>query len=58
MDNICDYDEGYNRSDAYEIGWCYECRCNPKCPYKRKSIQDMFAIMGNPLILKRALSLR
>ena len=36
MDRICDYDEGYTRADAYEIGWCYKCKCNPKCPYKKK----------------------
>lgn len=29
MDRICDYDEGYERRDAYDIGWCYECKCNP-----------------------------
>lgn len=36
MNNICDYDEGYERRDAYDIGWCHECKCNPKCPYKKK----------------------
>lgn len=33
---ICDYDEGYDRVDAYEIGWCAKCNCNPECPYKKK----------------------
>ena len=27
MDEICDCDEGYDRDDAYEFGWCYECKC-------------------------------
>ena len=36
MDKLCDYDEAYHRSDAYEIGWCNKCNCNPKCPYKKK----------------------
>lgn len=36
MDKLCDYDEAYYRSDAYEIGWCNKCNCNPKCPYKKK----------------------
>lgn len=36
-DNICDYDEGYTRADAYEIGWCHKCNCNPNCPYKKKT---------------------
>lgn len=35
MDNICDHDEGYSRSDAWEIGWCMHC-CNEKCSYKHK----------------------
>lgn len=37
MDNICDYDEGYERRDAYDIGWCHECTCNHNCPYKKKT---------------------
>lgn len=41
VDRICDYDEGYTRADAYEIGWCYRCNCNPDCPYKRKTENDM-----------------
>lgn len=41
MDRICDYDEGYDRADAYEIGWCYKCKCNPNCPYKKKTEKDM-----------------
>ena len=36
MDNICDYDEGYTRWDAYDIGWCAKCKCNPNCPMKKK----------------------
>lgn len=40
MDTICDYDEGYDRVDAYEIGWCCGCKCNPKCPYKKKAEED------------------
>ena len=35
-DNICDYDEGYTRWDAYDIGWCMKCKCNPNCPMKKK----------------------
>ena len=30
VDRICDYDEGYDRADAYEIGWCLRCRVNPR----------------------------
>lgn len=41
MDRICDYDEGYDRIDAYEIGWCYKCQCNPSCPYKKKVVKDV-----------------
>ena len=52
MDRICDYDEVYERRDAYDIGWCYECKCNSECPYKKKVIEDMFKVMGNPLKLK------
>lgn len=37
---ICDYDEGYDRADAYEIGWCYKCKANPKCPYKKKALKE------------------
>ena len=37
MDNICDFDEAYSRSDAYAIGWCYKCKCNLNCPYKKKA---------------------
>lgn len=40
MDRICDYDEGYFRVDAYEIGWCYKCRANPNCPYKKKAMKE------------------
>jgi hypothetical protein len=40
MDRICDYDEGYDRVSAYEIGWCYKCKCNPHCPYKKKTEKD------------------
>ena len=46
MDNICDYDEGYNRSDAYEIGWCYECKCNYECPMKRKVLLEELKKIG------------
>lgn len=53
MDNICDYDEGFDRLEAYEIGYCYKCKCNSECFYKKKSTQDMFKAMGNPLKLKR-----
>ena len=44
MDRICDYDEGYDRYDAYEIGWCYKCKVNSKCPMKLKVIQDVFGV--------------
>lgn len=37
---ICDYDEGYDRVDAYEIGWCYKCKANPKCRYKKKALKE------------------
>jgi len=40
MDNICDYDEGYDRDDVYEIGWCYKCQCNPECPYKKRTMEE------------------
>lgn len=40
MDKICNYDEGYYREEAYEIGWCSNCKANPKCPYKKKSKKD------------------
>ena len=40
MDRICDYDEGYDRVSAYEIGWCYTCKCNPNCPYKKKAEKE------------------
>ena len=53
MDKICDYDEGYNRVDAYEIGWCHKCKCNYECPMKKKALLEEFKIMGNPLMLKR-----
>ena len=26
MDRICDYDEGYTKADAKEIGWCGTCK--------------------------------
>lgn len=40
VDRICDYDEGYDRADAYEIGWCLRCRANPKCPYRKKAVHE------------------
>ena len=40
-DIICDYDEGYDRFDAYEIGWCYRCKCNPECPMKKRTMKEM-----------------
>ena len=40
MDKICDYDEGYDREDAYEIGLCHECKCNTECPYKKKQNRE------------------
>lgn len=40
-DRICDYDEGFTRADAYEIGWCHKCKCSPFCPYKKKTENDM-----------------
>ena len=36
MDRICDYDEAYERAEAYEIGWCGQCQANQNCPYKKK----------------------
>ena len=48
MDKICDYDEGYDREDAYEIGWCYECKCNYECPMKRKILlKELKKIVGD-----------
>lgn len=41
MDRICDYDEGYDREDAYEIGWCYKCQCNQECPYKKRIMKEV-----------------
>ena len=40
MDRICDYDEGYDRESAYDIGWCYKCKCNPSCLYKKKTNKE------------------
>lgn len=40
MVDMCDYDEAYSRDDAYEIGWCYKCRANLKCPYIKKAIKE------------------
>lgn len=37
IDNICDYDEGYTRADASEIGWCSNCKCNKNCPYYKET---------------------
>ena len=37
IDNVCDYDEGYTRADASEIGWCVHCKCNENCPYSQKA---------------------
>lgn len=36
VNEICDYDEAYTKVDAYEIGWCHKCKCNPNCVYKKK----------------------
>lgn len=33
---ICSYDEAYDIFDAYEIGWCYKCKCDKNCPMKNK----------------------
>lgn len=41
VDNICDFDEGYDRNEAYDIGWCYKCTCNPNCPYRQKAKKEM-----------------
>ena len=46
MNNICDYDEGYDRKDAYEIGWCQECKCNHECPMKRKVLLEELKKVG------------
>lgn len=46
IDRICDYDEGYNRSDAYEIGWCFKCRANPNCPYHKKAVREHQRFFG------------
>ena len=40
MNEICNYDEGYDRRDAYELGWCYECKCGKNCPGKRIAEQE------------------
>lgn len=48
MDHICDYDEGYSRVDASEIGFCGRCNVNPECPMKRKgSRRQAFTIRCN-----------
>ena len=33
---ICDYDEGYTKADADEIGWCRTSCGNTKCKYHPK----------------------
>ena len=43
MNKICDYDERYDRVSAYEIGWCYKCKCNSHCLYKKKAEKEMRA---------------
>ena len=47
MNKLCDYDEGYYRPEAYEIGWCFKCKCNPNCYYKKKAEKDMKRIRKN-----------
>ena len=49
MNEICDYDEGYDREDAYEIGWCYECKCNYECTMKRRVLLEEFKKVGGNL---------
>lgn len=44
MGNLCDYDEAYDRLDAYEIGWCLECMVNPKCPYHIKAVKEKYGL--------------
>lgn len=36
MVRMCFYDEAYNIYDAYEIGWCARCECDPDCPMKKR----------------------
>lgn len=31
---FCDYDEGYTREEASDIGWCGKCRIK-ECPYNK-----------------------
>lgn len=33
---MCTYDEAYDIHDAWEIGWCFSCKCNENCPMKKK----------------------
>ena len=39
-DRICDYDEGYDRLDAFDIGWCLKCKANPSCPYHKEAVME------------------
>lgn len=32
---LCDYDEGFSRLEASDIGWCGTCKI-PDCPYNKK----------------------
>lgn len=31
---LCDYDEGFSRLEASDIGWCGTCKI-PNCPYNK-----------------------
>lgn len=31
---LCDYDEGFSRLEASDIGWCGTCKI-PDCPYNK-----------------------
>lgn len=44
MGNICDFDEGYDRCDAYEFGWCLDCMVNTRCPYHIKAVKDRYGL--------------
>ena len=37
---LCSYDEAYDIYDAYDIGWCEKCDCDPNCPMKKEMIKN------------------
>ena len=45
-DLLCDYDEAYNRFDAYEIGWCLKCG-HKQCPFHIKAVKEHYGVSLN-----------